>query len=81
MTNGEWLKSKRDNFVQKFRDWIYKHIWIPIIIFAIFITVTIYVTVFMEKLFIVSLYPLGMSEFIFISIAVCQWLDKEHKEK
>ncbi len=81
MTNGEWLESKRDDFARKFWNWIYKHIWVPIVIFAIFISVTIYVVVFIEKAFIVFLYPLGMFEFIFVTIAVCQWLDKEHKEK
>ena len=81
MTNGEWLESKKDEFIQKSRNWIYKHIWVPIAILALFIAVTIYDTVFIEKLFVVFLYPLGIFELIFIIIAVCQWLDKEHKEK
>lgn len=81
MTNGEWLKSKWDNFVRKFRDWIYKHIWVPIVILTIFIGVTICAVIFIEKAFIVFLFPLGIFEFAFIIIAVCQWLDKEHKEK
>ena len=81
MTNGEWLESKVDDLVRKFWNWIYKHIWVPIVILAIFIAVTVYVVVFIEKAFIVFLFPLGMFEFAFIVIAVCQWLDKEHKEE
>lgn len=80
MTNSEWLKSK-DDFIQKFWNWIYKHLWVPIVIFALFIMITIYVAVSIQKAFIVFLFPLGIFEGIFISIAVCQWLDKEHEEK
>ena len=81
MTNGEWLESKRDEFIQKSRNWIYKHIWVPIAILALSIVVTICVTVFIEELFVVFLFPLGVFEFAFIVIAVSQWLDKEHKEE
>ena len=81
MTNREWLESKRNEFIQKSRNWIYEHIWVPIVIFAISIAITIYITVFIEKLFVVFLFPLGISEFALIVIAVCELLDKEHKEK
>ena len=81
MTNAEWLESKINNFAQKFWDWIYKHIWVPIVVLALFIGVIVYVTIFIEKAFVVFLFPLGMFEFVFIGVAVCQWLDKEHKEK
>lgn len=81
MTNAEWLESKSDEFIQKSRDWIYNHMWIPIIILAIFIAVTIYVAISIDALFIVFLYPLGVFEGDSIAIAVYQWLDKEHKEK
>lgn len=81
MTNAEWLESKKDDFAQKFWDWIYKHIWIPIVILTTFIVVTVCVAVFIEKVFIVFLFPLSILESDFIGIAVRQWLDKEHKEK
>ena len=81
MTNGEWLESKRDEFIQKSRNWIYKHIWLLIVIFALFIAATVYAVISIDVLFVVLLYPLGMFEIVFIIIAVCQWLDKEHKEK
>jgi len=81
MTNGEWLESKWDKFIQKSKDWIYKHLWVPIVILALFIVVMICAAIFIEKAFIVFLFPLGVFEILFISTAVCQWLDKEHKEK
>lgn len=81
MTNAEWLESKRDDFAQKSWDWIYKHIWAPIVILALFIVVTVYAAIFIENVFIVFLFPLSILESDFISIAARQWLDKEHEEK
>ena len=80
MTNTEWLESKRDDFAQKSWDWIYKYIWVPIVILTTFIVVTVCTAVFIEKVFIVFLFPLSILESDFIGIAVRQWLDKEHKE-
>lgn len=88
MTNGEWLEAKRDAFIEKvyatgkkFWDWIWKHIWVPILTLTIFIGVIITCGILIEQSLFVFLIPIGTFWLLFIIIDFSEWCDKEHKEK
>ena len=88
MTNGEWLEAKRDAFIEKvcatgekFWNWIWKHLWIPILTITIFIGVIITVGILINEVYFVFLIPIGCFWTIFVVCGFSEWCDKEHKEK
>ena len=88
MTNGEWLEAKRDAFInkiynsgKKFADWLWKHIWLPILILTILMAAIITVSILIEEVYLVLIIPVGCFWAIFILVGFSECLDKEHKEK
>ena len=88
MTNGEWLEAKRNAFIEKvyaagekFWNWIWKHLWVPILTLTLFIGVIITVGILIDEVFFVFLIPTGCFCLLFIIFSFSEWCDKEHKEK
>ena len=84
MTNREWLEQKKDKINEKtndFIDWILDNLWCPIAIIGIVIGMLIISGALIDPIMCLLAIPFCMFEYLFVDLAIEDWLDKEHKEK
>ncbi|MBR6403784.1 MAG: ammonium transporter [Eubacterium sp.] len=84
MTNREWLEQKKDKINEKTNDaidWILNNLWCPIGILGIVIGMILIGAAFIDPIIGLLAIPLCMFEYLFVDLAIEEWLDKEHKER
>lgn len=84
MTNREWIEQKKDKINEKMDntvEWILNNLWCPIGIISMVIGMILICAALIDPIIGLLAIPFCMFEYLFVDLAIEEWLDKEHKER